>query len=412
MAIRTGIRNLAAGMLSCLLAGTALASDNGIELTIEAAPLMQPVLAPAMPRPMMLAEAGGLRLDLRLDTLEDNQLAYVANRTDDIFRIRPDNRKLLAAWKEGGSIMASAVPFARPTTVALNIGYRNTLAVPAVITGARIEVESSLVDIQPLLQLSFGGKGYSGFGTIFTMRNYGWGEPVEGKVQYGFVNPDAPADVTRASTVNVSQAFPGTPGASWRLDIRSGLARLGVDMNQFERWAASRCTGDTVPGIQCRGSGDRACLAALGRDGLLGSLGEAARMEDGLLTTDIIGKAIYKWKDRDGTMRSASGPFRQTIGLGRRQISCPSASTLPAPPPPPPEVSPDAPIPVDLVMDGRGYAIDLPVARTLQAGASGTTRLLIRADKSSATRLRVVLKVNDASVQSQTVDLLAFVARR
>lgn len=414
--ISKGIRNLAAAMLACATAAPALASASGIELTIEAAPVMQPVLAPATPRPMILAETGGLRLDLRLDTLEDEALAYVADRQDDIFRIKPDNRRLVAAWKEGGSIVASPVPFATITTVALNIGYRNTLAVPAVITAARLEVESSLVDTQPLLQLSYGGSGYRGLGTNFTMDNYGWGEPIEGRVQYGFVNPGAPADVTRGTTVNVSQSLPEKPGASWSVNVRSGLARMGVDMNQFERWAASRCTSATVPGIQCSGSGDQACVAALKRDGLLGSLGEAARMKDGVLTTDIIGMVVYKWKDSEGTTRSASGPFRQTIGLGQRQISCPvvgqPAPPLPPPPPPPPEVSPDTPIPVDLVMGGRGYVVDLPVARTLPAGASGTTRLLIRADKSSATRLRVVVQVNDASVQSQPVDMLAFVARR
>jgi len=171
--ISKGIRNLAAAMLACAPAAPALASASGIELTIEAAPVMQPVLAPATPRPMILAETGGLRLDLRLDTLEGEALAYVADRQDDIFRIKPDNRRLVAAWKEGGSIVASPVPFATITTVALNIGYRNTLAVPAVITAARLEVESSLVDTQPLLQLSYGGSGYRGLGTNFTMQNYG-----------------------------------------------------------------------------------------------------------------------------------------------------------------------------------------------------------------------------------------------
>jgi hypothetical protein len=63
-------------------------------------------------------------------------------------------------------------------------------------------------------------------------------------------------------------------------------------------------------------------------------------------------------------------------------------------------------------MDGVGYGIDLPVERTLAPGASTRIRLLIRSDKSSANRLRFVLKANGSDVESNVIDLLAFVARR
>ena len=395
------------------LAGHASASEGApgvvIEtVTMQPAPQLEPLLAQLEP---------ALSLNLRLDTLPSRGMGYVGETAPDTLRVLPDNRRLLAAWKQGGPIMWSAVPLSGSTTIALTISLRNTLSVPAVLSQARMEVEGTFVDRQPLLQLAYGGWGNEGLGTRFDVFNFGWGNPVDGQFTYAFLNPDAPADATTGTTMRLRQSFPATPGATWRLDTRSGLVRLGVNMNQFERWARTPCTASEVPAIQCSGAGDRACLEDLARKGLLGSLGNAVTMKDGFLKTDIVGTADFSWKDRDGTMKAARGPFRQTIGLGRRVKNCDSEiKTLqpppaPPPPPPPPELSPDAPFPVDLMLDQTAYTIDLPVEQTLAPGQRATVRLHIRSGKSSTSRFRVVLKANGTNVTSPAVDLLAFVAR-
>lgn len=432
MGSAAGRRSMILGAALALgLAGHAGASDGaqGIvieNIAIERAPGMEPLLpqrvgrflpafSASTPEALARTSATGMKLGLSLDTMSRNGLGYIDELKPYALFVRPDNRALMAAWKQGGSIVFGKVPRSMSTTIALTVSFRNTLSVPAVLSEARMEVESTFVDRQPLIQMAYEGSDRDFFGTSFAVNNFGWGNPVDGKFTYAFVNPDAPADVTTGTTIKLRQAFPATPGANWQLDARSGLASLGVDVNQFERWATTPCTNGNVPAIQCSGAGDRACLEDLTRKGLLGSLGAAAVMKKGLLMTDIVGTADYSWKDRDGTMNSATGPFRKTIGLGRREKSCEGLQTTgPAfpPRPPPPELSPEAPVMVDLVMDKEGYTIDLPVEQTLAPGQRATVRLHIRSGKSSTSRLRIVLKANGTNVSSPEVDLLAFVARQ
>lgn len=410
------------------LAGThggGLARAADVEIAVAAQPVPS-LVAPAPDRGrvlnwrlgsgsnglIQLAQALDVNVGLLIDRAEPHSERFTGELRGDTFKIVPDDRSLMSAWKGSGSIVGYGFYGPAPSRLALNVTYKNNLTTNLLIESAYLEIDESMVDRQPVLQLGYDGAEGDGpgLGTKFTLGNYGWGDPIGGRLEYGFVKPSEPSSTSRWSTPTTVPAIPERMGRSWNYDIDDALARLGVNTLQLRRWSRGACVDSRIRGIECRAVGDTQCLTELKRDGILGTLADAVTLEDGLLETSLIGRVSFRWKNSDGGVQSYSASFRQDVSMGFRSKRC-----GPAPPPvvvPPPELPSPPRIPVELQLDKRAYRIDLPVRGNIAAGGRGATRLLIRSPKSSGSKLRVVVTANGTVLRSKDIDLLMFVPRQ
>jgi hypothetical protein len=262
------------------------------------------------------------------------------------------------------------------------------------IVSAYLDVEDSMVDLQPFLTIDKtdlcggeGGESPSRFDPVFYLRNFGWGGVEAATLAYGFRNKTNPP--TGAFTIPV-EAF----DQRTRISVQNDLKALGLQIDKVTK-EKFPCDSD-----------DHAdqCAAELAKTGIFGELDKSIFTDWHTVETTASGTIDYRWTDSRGAGHSRQSPFWVDIPILAFNYEGPECGGA-------------GPVErgyktVKLSLDRKNYRIPLSYKGSLGPHQNRRFALSLVSEKSSQHSFKVVLELADGSnVASPKVDLLYFVPR-
>ncbi len=358
-----------------------------------------------------------VRLGITVERADDpTLLQYGSYQRESGLVIQPSSRRLMELWKGEGAIQlvgreedrgvrgsygvfAYAKDDLPPLTLVFEVQNRAAAAVR--VRGAYLDVESSVTDLQPAIQLTVGSSGECSararpdYSPRFELENFGWGAAERAKLRFGFANPQAnlgPSGQTVTKDV-------GAVVALTKVDLEPELRAAGVKVDQLKRRAE---TG----GIACRAKGNAAaCLAEIAATGLFGTLSRQIALEERDIVLNATGSLDYGWKDVRGREADRTQPFTARLLLGRTPVEAECGEGA--------EKEAIAKRPLDFRLDQTGYRLPVAFERTIPAGRSARYTVSVQAAKSSAHRFKVVLQTADGRlISSRPIALTYFLPSR
>jgi hypothetical protein len=357
-------------------------------------------------------------------------LGYVGDNTQSGLAIRPDNRRLMDMWKGDAQIqLTPSEELGRTDLPDLSYGVfsigktllppldlimevLNRTTSPVQITGLYVDVDRSVSDLEPAIQVSAGlaGRMCGGaevrhrpaYNPKLTFENFGWGAAQNAKMRFGFVNPtgnSAPQYEITKSLGDIDQIST----ASFEPELQAA----GVDTGRLATQAK------TTRGFRCRGAADiqtagtmRGCLVEIGGGKVFGTLLDKIANPPGAedastFATTAAGVLEYDWTDAGGQTHHRVSPLRPVLWLGQILIEaeCGDGSTTE-------RIARGS---LKLQVDRADYRISVPFQRQVPAGRVGSYSMLIEAPRSSQHDFTIVLQLADGrEIRSRPVNLLYF----
>jgi hypothetical protein len=343
----------------------------------------------------MQAQPGGVRVQVFIDQRRNAAAkkniggqgdfpayAYRMQPGNQRLELRLDNDELMQRWK--GSFVLGRVfesSFESETQFApvlLVVDVSNESGAAAQVAAAYLEVDASVTDRQPFMQLqAFGAEA-------FDLRNHGWGPAENAQLAFAF-GPERPATETFTLAL-------GSLGAVEVSPVRA-MTTVVPALPALQR-QSPRCR--SVAQV-------RNCLAQLERTVPLGRLGQIAYLRDNQVMTRLIGTLTYQWRDAANRVRRQQHPVDVELQLFRFETGEMAEMGAPAP-----EESGFKPI--VLALDRTQYRLPLPYRPRIGPGQNQRFQLTLAAPKSSQHLFRVVMEMTDGSrALSAPLDLLYFV---
>jgi hypothetical protein len=276
--------------------------------------------------------------------------------------------------------------------VPLVIDVKNISGRRVQVTGAYLDVERSVTDLEPLLLVDSGDfvecGDLSKFRSDLVFSNHGWGPVEEAILTYGF------------GGVDKSEAFTAELGAfetAKSVSVAEGLRASGMDVNAVKT-GKFMCPSSSSEDIA-------QCTKALKDSGLFGAVSPAVTPYGKVLLAHITGTLAYRWTDSAGDIHEGKSPLAADIPLIQFDTGtfaeCGAAGAV--------ERKFKT---VKLPLNRKNYRI--PLAYRGQLGAQQQKRfaLSLVADKSSQHAFKVVLQLADGTTAaSPEVNLLYFMPR-
>ncbi len=374
----------------------------------------------------------GVTIDKRLGSNRPakGDLVYAISNGPDRLLIRPDDRRLVNLWKEGGEIQLTqeeergeadwaggvfSLPKAQVVPLILQIEVRNQSSRAASISGAYLDVQDSSTDNQPAIQLKVGalaGCGASApeYRPRFTIENYGWGAAEQASIQFAFVRAGTKAHQNLQS---ISRPL-GRLDRSIRVNLEDDLRRAGVNIDVLKRnaktgfackaAASQRCQiGDGRFGSNCRGVID-SCAQELRQSGVFGSLASQISFINTEIVLNASGMLRYGWQDSQGKSNQSASPFNAVFPIGflKQELECGEGG----------ERNVISRPTQKLRLDARRYRIPLSFQASLAAGRSERLSFAVGADKASHHDFTIVIQLADGrEIRSRPLELMYFVPR-
>jgi hypothetical protein len=350
---------------------------------------------------------------------ENFDLWYKVSNADSGLLIRPAKPRLMSMWKEGGEIQLSrndenqnseafgVVSLVREQIIPLNLNVevQNRSANQIQISGVYIDVESSVTDRQPAIQMSKESafRDFSHTSTnpdtdtadehyydpTYFLENFGWGSAQGAQLHFAFV---------KASTTTKPAALPqthriGTIERSVKVDFEPYLRAAGVDINVLNR--------NSAKGFVCKVKDRAGCLNQIKSTGAFGSLTDLLFLDGIEIVVRTFGTLDYGWIDIAGVEHNASSPFNVELALGglkreaeqgeggaREMITRKTQQ---------------------LRLDASGYRIPIAFSTAVPGGRTARLILPIEAEKSSKHDFKIVVQLADGrEISSRPIDLLYY----
>lgn len=352
-----------------------------------------------------------VRLGITVDRVDDPALLqYATGNAESGLLIRPSRQRLMDAWKgndeiqltereeaitERGSygVFAFSAGDLPPLTLVFEV--QNRAAAPVRVKGAYLDVEASVTDLQPAIQMSAGSSGEcsvrarADFSPRYEIENFGWGAAEGAKLRFGFVAPRQNAGVP-AITKEV-----GTVATVAKVDFEAELRSAGVKTDILKARAQSG-------GLACKSKGNPgACLAEIAATGYFGTLGRLLRLEERDIVLHAAGTLDYEWRQPSGERKARSSPFNARLLLARTPVEAECGEGA--------EKEAVGKKPLEFRLDQTRYRLPVAFERTIRAGGSARYTVAIQAPKSSEHRFKVVLQTADGrQVASRPITLTYF----
>jgi hypothetical protein len=231
----------------------------------------------------------GIPLDKRLPPssrtddpdIRKGDLWYSVSNAANGLSIRPDNKRLMNMWKRGEEIQLRSdeetknwenfgvLSLVRGQLVPLNltIQVQNRSSRQIQISGVYVNVDSSMTDLQPAIQISQESAFEAAviderYVPYYFIENFGWSVAEDAKLDFTFASPTSPA---RKAPVRRTHNI-GSIERSVKVDFESHLQAAGVDVSALNR--------NNAEGFQCKSKARPACLRELKATGVFGTLAD------------------------------------------------------------------------------------------------------------------------------------------
>lgn len=277
--------------------------------------------------------------------------------------------------------------------VSFNLDFQNNGVAPISIVGGRIEVAQSQSDLDPAIALDVktleGGQWWcqADAATNLVFTNYGWSDPIDAKINAGFLSTDGSRTVLALSG-------PITP--SWPTsenNLGPAMVQAGVALPQLNA-AELSCPSEDYEG----------CLNAIRHSPAYGPISDALFVKGRRVFAKLSGTLDYQWRDIAGTTRAKSQNFSTDMFMGmfNFQLECGEGSDYG-------KVYDGA---IVLPTDQQNYAVPFPLNQTVPAGSLARWTFQIDSEKSTRHIFQVVLQLSDGrQIATRTVDLNYFTPR-
>jgi hypothetical protein len=372
-------------------------------------------------RSVRLSQVGAQRMpggadDVRLAIIvdpsagQDGYLKYTSSNTGSGLAIRPDNKRLMDLWKRGAEIQLTpeeeregggeygvlSLSQAQVLPVTLVLEVQNRSRAPLQVAGTYLDVQASVSDLQPAIQLRTGSfdacSRWDPYRPTFQLENFGWAAAERATLRFAFANPAAP---TRPASLNLSKSVSRIVN-SVKVDLEPELQAAGVDTNVLKRRAKA--------GLPCRSKDRQACLEELRASRVFGSLAPYVTLEDTDIVLGAVGTLEYGWSDAKGNQQNSASPFNTKLLLGHvvRGTECGENAGR----------DPITTKPIDFRLDQARYRLPVAFQRSIEAGRTSRYTVQVRAAKSSEHDFRVVIQLADGrEISSQPINLLYYVPK-
>lgn len=357
--------------------------------------------------------AADIRLGVSVDRKDDaGALQYSATNRESGLVIEPSKKRLMAMWKgnddvtlteeeeaptERGSYGVFAYTAGDLPPLNLVFEVQNRSAAPVRIRGASLDVDTSVSDLQPAIQLASGTSGECStrsrgdFSPVFEVENFGWAPAEKTQLRYAFVKPRTSVAPGAAGLTKEI----GLVRASAKVDLESDLRAAGVKTDQLKLRAKSG-------GIPCRAKGNAsACLAEIAASGLFGTLSRQIALEQRDIFVNAAGTVNYVWRSQKGQETTRSSPFNAKLVLGRTPIEAECGEGA--------EKEPVGKKPLEFRLGQSRYRLPVAFERTIPPGRSARYTVAVQAPMSSEHKFKVVLQTADGQqIASRPIDLTYF----
>ena len=390
----------------------------------EGGPLRDNASQPGRERPLVVAgqtQKSPVTVNLLIDRkqnkafLDEAEYWFTPGYVYDIRDASPDNvairlsaPKIMGLWKGDVPIAdgwagdtdfplrydASELFYERSqfAPVLLVVDLKNISGRRVQVTGAYLDVESSITDLEPLILVDSGDfvecGDLSKFRSNLEFSNHGWGPVEDAKLTYSFGGQDR--GVTFIAEL-------GTFGTAKSVSVTEGLRASGMDLDAVK-------TGK----FKCPSSSDEdiaQCTKTLRDSGLFGDASSALTPYGKVLLAHITGTLAYRWTDSAGVAHERQSPVSADIPL--LEFDTGSMAECGAPGAIERKFKT-----VKLPLDRNSYRIPLPYSGKLGVQQQKRFALSLIAAKSSQHIFRVVLQLADGSTAtSARIDLLYFIPR-
>ncbi|HMO46807.1 MAG TPA: hypothetical protein PKB14_12355 [Rubrivivax sp.] len=298
-------------------------------------------------------------------------------------QLQPAADALLQRWK-GDAVLGQGprMAFGREASswpVFLVLDLSNESARALQVTRAYLDIESSVTDPQPFLQLEPWGA------ESFALRNHGWGRAENAVLGFAFGAQQA-----------LSERFTLELGALGAVQVTPERAMTAVvpALPQLRDEPPPCAAPEQVPD----------CLARLHGTQPLGRLDDIAYLRRDRVMTRLLGTLSYQWRDAAGGMHTRTQPLNIELQLFRFAVPDRSTAAIGAPAP-----EQQGFAPVALQLDRSRYRLPLPYRPLLGPGQNQRLQLTLNAPKASRHLFRVVVESSDGrGAATETIDLLYF----
>lgn len=337
--------------------------------------------------PALTQPRDGLRVQLLVDERAEAAARHVGYRLQggsDALQLSPKSDALMLHW-QGEAVLSEALLLGAlrrqrswPVLLVLDLSNESPRALQVV--DAYVQVESSMTEPRPLIELD------AGQGDSFAFYNRGWGPAANALLTFAF-------GAQRPATDSLVQPL-GSLGAVRVLPDRA-LATAVPGLAQLRERPPACPTIAQVPD----------CLAQLQRAPALRGLQELAYAVNGDVMTKLIGTLSYEWRDAAGGMQTRTQPVDIALLLFRFQVARELLNLLAAP-----SREEEGYAPIALQLDRSGYRLPLPYRPLIGAGRNQRLQLTLTAPKASRHRFRVVVESSDGRrTSTEPIELLYFV---
>jgi len=358
----------------------------------------------------------GITLDKRLppssrtddSELRKGDLWYALSNAANGLLIRPDGKRLISVWKGGGQIQLTkdesnknfdsfgVVSFVKGQLVPLNllVEVQNRSSNPIDIVGVSVDVDSSVTDLQPALQMSeesaFADSVFEGYyHPFYFIENFGWGTANKAKLNFAFQNAGAGP---KKATARRSQDL-GDIERSAKVDFEPQLASLGADLNALKRNGAD--------GFPCKSKNRAACLRDIKAAGTFGSLADLVSLDEIGIVIGVVGELEYEWLDSAGKTNKATSPFsiKLFVGMLMTDVELGEGGSREI-------IARDT---QQFRLDGTNYRLPISYRTNVPGGRTARLVVPLEAQKSSTHDFKVAVQLSDGrEIKSRPINLLYY----
>jgi len=358
--------------------------------------------------------ANDIRLGVSVDRKDDESaLQYSAQNRESGLVIQPSKKRLMSRWKGNDDITLTSqeeypgdrgsygvFAYSASDLPPLNLVFevQNRAPGPVRIRGAYLDVDTSVSDLQPAIQLTAGSSGGCGvrdrtdFSPVFELENFGWAPAERAQLRFAFAKPNTSVAPGAAGTTKEV----GLIRANAKVDLEGELRAAGVNTSRL------KALGANGTGIACKSKGNApACLAEIAGSGLFGSLSRQIALDERDIYVNAAGALNYVWRDQKGQENARTSPFSAKILLGRTPIEAECGEGA--------EKEPVGKKPLEFRLGQSKYRLPVAFERTIQAGRSARYTVAVGARMSSEHNFRVVLQTADGQqITSRPISLTYF----
>jgi hypothetical protein len=329
-----------------------------------------------------------------------NPLYYASENSAEKLSIFPDSRRLLDVWRGQGELQLTSeeqggrgveISFLgtpnRYQPVPIIVGIQNQSNKPIRITGAFIDVASSVSNRDPAIQLPRYVGAWcesEGGNKNLTFENFGWSDVKNARVEGHFVAADGRSVSSEFSVAMPDFKYEGVADFS---------AALASQAFQFDNLQA-------IP-FSCGGSSDSECLVIARSSGRFGRLAEAVTLDGSFFYLNMRASLIYDWTDQNGVDHHRESPFKIAMAAGSlgNLAECGEGG----------EEESYIRNPFDFRADDKSYRIPIPINDDVPAGVTARWRMKLDAPMSSTHDFTIVLVLADGrKIVSKPVSFMYF----